>query len=78
MMKDLLRSGMPSTSASEVNIAKVKKIVTENPHSALREIATELSVSHKSIRTILTNYLTMKNVAGRLLSKDLNFLQKFD
>uniref|UniRef100_A0A2H1WM79 SFRICE_031170 n=1 Tax=Spodoptera frugiperda TaxID=7108 RepID=A0A2H1WM79_SPOFR len=43
VMEDLPRSGRPSTSATEVNIAKVKKIVTENTHSTLREIATELS-----------------------------------
>ncbi|XP_060806375.1 uncharacterized protein LOC132903073 [Amyelois transitella] len=77
-MEDLPRSGRPSTSATEVNIAKVKEIVTENPHSTLREIATELSVSHESIRTILTNNLGMKHVAARLVPKDLNFFQKLN
>ena len=69
-------------SATVVNIAKVKEIVTENPHSTLREIAAELSVSHESIRTILTNlYYTlkgMKHVAARLVPKDLNFLQNLN
>lgn len=78
VMEDLPRSGRPSTSATEVNIAKVKDIVTENPHSTLREIAAELSVSHESIRTILTNHLGMKHVAARLVPKDLNFLQKLN
>lgn len=78
VMEDLPRSGRPSTSATEVNIAKVKEIVTENPHSTLREIATELSVSHESIRTILTNNLGMKHVAARLVPKDLNFFQKLN
>jgi hypothetical protein len=36
MMEDLPCSGRPSTPATEVNIAKVKEIVTENPHSTLR------------------------------------------
>lgn len=52
VMEDVPRSGRPSTSVTEVNIAKVKETVTENPHSTLRKIATELSVSHESIRTI--------------------------
>jgi hypothetical protein len=41
-MENLPRSSRPSKSATEVNIAKVKDILTENPHSTLREIAAEL------------------------------------
>jgi hypothetical protein len=41
VMQDLLLSGRPLTSATEVNIAKVKELVIENPHSTLREIAAE-------------------------------------
>jgi hypothetical protein len=44
----------------------------------LREIAAEDSVSHESIRTILTNHLGIKQFAGRLVPKDLNFLQKLN
>ena len=54
-MEDLPRSGRPSTSSTEVNIAKVKKMVTENRPLSLREIANELSVSHESILTILND-----------------------
>ena len=46
-MEDLPRAGRPSTSSTEVNIAKVKEMVTENRHISLREIATELSMSHE-------------------------------
>ena len=42
----------------------MKEMVTENRHSSLREIATELSVSHESIRTILNDCLGMKRVAA--------------
>jgi hypothetical protein len=59
VMEDLHRSGRPSTSATEVNIAKVKEIVSGNPYSTLRQIAAELFVSLESIRTILTNHLGM-------------------
>ena len=51
VVEDLPRSGRPSTSSTEVNIAKVKEMVTENRHLSLREIAAELSVSRESIRT---------------------------
>ena len=74
VVEDLPRPGRPSTSLTEVNIAKVKEIVTENRNLSSREIATELSVSHGSIRTILNDCLNMKRVAARLVPKDLNFL----
>jgi len=76
--EDLPRSDRPSTSSTEVNINKVKEMVTENRHLSLREIAAELSVSHKSIRTIVQDCLGMKRVATRLGPKDLNFLQKLN
>ena len=76
-MEDLPRFGRPSTSSTEVNIGKVKEMVTENRHLSLREVVAELSVSHESIRTILNDRLDMKRVAARLIPKDLNFLQKF-
>ena len=55
VVEDLPRSGQPSTSSTEVNIAKVKEMVTENCHLSLREIAAKLSVSHELIRTILND-----------------------
>ena len=65
VVEDLPRSGWLSTSSTEVNIAKVKKMVTANHHLSLREITAELSVSHESIPTILIDYLDMKRVAAR-------------
>ena len=54
VVEDLPRSGRPSTSSTQVNIAEVKEMVTENHHLGLRKIAAELSVPHDSIRTIIT------------------------
>ena len=71
-MEDLPHSGRPSPPSTQVKIAKVKEMVTENRHSSLREIAAELSVAHESIRTILNDCLGMKHVAVRLVPKDLN------
>ena len=62
MLEDLSRSGRPSTSSTEVNIAKVKEMVTENRNLSLREIAAELYVSHESIRIILNDCLGMKHL----------------
>ena len=78
MVEDFPRSGRPSTSSTEVNIAKVKEMVTENCHFSSREIAAELSVSHESIRTILNDCLGMKLVSAQLVLKDLNFLHKLN
>lgn len=46
MTEDFPRSGRPWAFTTEVNIAEMKEIVTENLQSSLREIAAELSVSH--------------------------------
>ena len=77
-MEDLSHTDRPSNSSTAVIIVKVKEMVTENRHSSLREVATELSVSDESIRTILNDFLGMKHVAARLVSKDVNFLQKLN
>ena len=55
VMEDFPRSGQPSTSSTELNIVRVKEMVTKNRHLSLREIATELFVSHESIRIILND-----------------------
>ena len=41
VLEDLPRSGRPATSSTEVNIAEVREMVTENRHLSLREIAAE-------------------------------------
>lgn len=76
VMEHLSQCGRPLTSSTEVNIATLKKIVIEYRHSSLREILTELYVSHESICTTLKQHLFMKHVAARLVSKKLNLLQK--
>ena len=44
VVEDLPRSGWPLMSSTEVKIAKVKEMVTENRHFSSRKIAAELSV----------------------------------
>ena len=64
VVEDLSRSGRPSTSSTEVEIAKVKEMMTTNRHLSLREMSAELSLSHESISTILNDCLGMKGVAA--------------
>lgn len=49
-VKNLLRSVWTITPLTEVNIAKVKKIVTDNPHTSLKVIACKRSVSYELSR----------------------------
>ena len=70
------RSRRLSTSSAHENIERVKKIVLDNPHSSLREIARDLEISHESVRLTLVHTLGMRRVATRLAPKKLNFLQK--
>ena len=70
LVEEFPRSDRPSTSSTQVNIAKVKGMMTENRHLSLRGIAAELSVSHESIRTILNDCLGIKRVVARLVPKD--------
>lgn len=74
-MEDLPRCGRPSTSITQVNIAKLKDIV-KNTHTSLRKTAAELFVLHEQICAILNNNLCIKHFATPLVPKDLNFLQK--
>lgn len=76
LVEDLPRSGRPSNSSNDENIAKVKEMVIQNRHSGLREIAHDLAISHESVRNILVNHLGMRRVSARLVPKELNFLQK--
>lgn len=76
LVKDLPRSGRPSTASTEENVEKVEKIVLENRHVSLREIASEVDISYGSAEHIVLDILGMRRVAAKLVPKDLNFIQK--
>ncbi|XP_037938203.1 protein GVQW3-like [Teleopsis dalmanni] len=73
---DLPRSGRPSTSTNDANIAKIKQLVLENRRMSLRELAQEVNMSLKSVHNIMIDILGIKRVASRLVPKELNFVQK--
>lgn len=76
MVEDLPRSGRPSTSTTAENIDKIQKLVLENHHMSVKELAQELNISTVSVHGILNGILGIKRIASRLVPKELNFLQK--
>ena len=48
----------------------MKEMVTKNRHLSLREIAAKLSVSHKSMRTILNDCLYWEKKHGEINGKE--------
>jgi len=75
-VNDEERAGRPSTSTTDENIDKVKKIVLANRRITVREVAEDLNISIGSCHSIFTNDLGMKRVAAKFVPKLLNFDQK--
>ncbi|VEN50524.1 unnamed protein product [Callosobruchus maculatus] len=74
-VNDEERAGRPSTSTTDENIDKVKKIVLANRRITVREVAEDLNISIGSCHSILTNNLGMSRVAAKFVPKLLNFDQ---
>lgn len=69
VVEDLPRSGRPSTSNTDENVAIVKKTVLGNRHVSLREMANELNISYGTVQHIVVDVLGMRRVAARLVPK---------
>ncbi|XP_011066268.1 PREDICTED: putative uncharacterized protein FLJ37770 [Acromyrmex echinatior] len=65
-VNDEERAGRPSTSTTDENIDKVKKIVLANRRITIREVAKDLNISIGSCHSIFTNDLGMRRVAAKL------------
>ena len=74
VVENLPHVSRPSTSVNDDNIEKVKKILLENRHVAIREVAEALNISYESTQHIVVHVLGMTRVATRLAPKDLNVL----
>lgn len=73
VVDDLPRSSRPSTSVTDENIERVKKIVFEDRRVSIREIAADLGVSFGSVQSVMHD---MRRVEARLVPRVLNVLQK--
>ena len=61
------RSGRPSTSRTEENIAAVRRMIHEDRHTTIALISDELGLSIGSIHTIIHEDLKMRKVCSRLV-----------
>ncbi|CAK1582761.1 unnamed protein product [Parnassius mnemosyne] len=75
-LNDEQRDGRPSTSTTDDNIDKVKKILLANRRITVREVAEDLHISIGSCHSIVSNDLGMSRVAAKVVPKLLNFDQK--
>ena len=59
-VEDEERSGLPSTSKTQVNVKRVSEMIRLNRRLTIREIAEDLNISYVSVKNILTTYLNMR------------------
>jgi len=71
-----VRSGRPSTSRTEENIAKFRQILSENRRLTVRSIAEEVNIDRETVRKILTKDLDMRKVCAKMVPKELTEEQK--
>jgi len=73
---DDARSGRPSTSINDDNVAKVNALVRSDRRLTIREMAEECNISFGSCQEILTEKLQMRRVAAKIVPKLLTEDQK--
>ena len=75
-MEDDSRSGGPSTSGTEVNIARVRLVVHDDRRLTVRMIASQLDLKKDSVWKIITEDLGMWKVCAKMVPRLLNDDQK--
>ncbi|XP_068225004.1 protein GVQW3-like [Palaemon carinicauda] len=70
------RSGRPSTSRNDDNIAAVKTITQSNRCLTIREISEETNLSFGSVQAVLTDDLNMRRVTAKFVPRILTAEQK--
>ena len=75
-VNDEERSGRPTTSRTEENIAKIHQIVHKNHQLTLRNIAELVNIERETVRKILTEDLDMRKVCAKMVPKELTEEQK--
>jgi predicted HTH transcriptional regulator len=64
------RSGWPTTSRTEENVAKVHQIVCQNHRLSVRSIAKQVNIDRETVRKILTEDLDMRKVYAKMVPKE--------
>lgn len=75
-VEDDPRSGRPSTSKTDENIARVKQLVRSDRRLTVRMMADDLGLKRESVRTILLDELGMRKVCAKMVPKILSEDQK--
>ena len=70
------RSGRPTTSTTEENIATFRQIVRENCRLTVRRMAEQVNIDRETIRKILIEKIYMKKVCAKMVPKKLTEQQK--
>ena len=70
------RSGWPTTSRIEENIAKVHQTVRENCRLTVRSIAQQVNIDRETVRKIFTEDLDMRKVCAKMVPEKLTEEQK--
>ncbi|XP_068204662.1 protein GVQW3-like [Palaemon carinicauda] len=70
------RSGRPSTSRNDDNIAAVKTIIRSNRRLTIRELSEETNLSFGSVQVILTDDLNMRHLTTKFVPCILTAEQK--
>jgi len=70
------RSGRPTTSRTEENIAKVRKILRKNRRLTVRSIAEQVNIDRGTVRKILTEDLDMTKLCAKMVPKELTEVQR--
>ncbi|XP_029673845.1 protein GVQW3-like [Formica exsecta] len=70
------RPGRSSTSTTDDNVGKVKKMIMDNRRITIREVADDVGISFGSCQAIFSDVLGLRCVAAKFVPKLLNFDQK--
>jgi len=75
-VEDKPRSGRPVTETTTENIARVRSVIDQDPHSTYDDIIAETLLSRGTIENIIHQHLKMRKVTSRWVPHDLTPEQK--
>ena len=76
-VEDEQRTGRPSTSITENNVARVKAVLDRDRRLNVRLIAEEVGLPKTDVHRIVTEDLHMRNICAKLVPKNLSDVWEF-